>query len=208
MRTRFGREIEDNYSSQEIGVIALQCPAGDGLYHTMAESLVVEVLAEDGRPCGAGEVGRVVVTDLHNFASPLVRYEIGDWAEVGPPCPCGRGLPTLARILGRERNLLVKADGSRNWPLVGFHRFDQVAPVQQYQVVQHGIDDIELKVVTAGPLGDAECAALGAIVQKALGVGAPARVTQQRTPLPNARGGKFEEFVCRIGADALPGGRP
>ena len=92
-----GLAIEDNYSSQEAGVIALQCPAS-GLYHAMAESLVVEVLDEDGDPCAEGEVGRVVITDLHNFASPLIRYDIGDYAEVGGRCSCGRALPTLKRI--------------------------------------------------------------------------------------------------------------
>jgi phenylacetate-CoA ligase len=144
-----GLGIEDNYSSQEAGVIALQCPAS-GLYHVMAESLVVEVLDDDGAACAEGEVGRVVITDLHNFASPLIRYDIGDYAEVGGRCTCGRALPTLKRIRGRERNLLIKPDGTRHWPLVGFHRFAEVAPVQQYQVVQLSLEEIELKVVTRG----------------------------------------------------------
>ena len=39
----------------------------------------------------------MVITDLHNFATPLIRYELGDYAEVGTPCPTGRGLPVLNR---------------------------------------------------------------------------------------------------------------
>src|SRR6185295_1419393 len=66
----FGARIADSYSSQELGNIALQCPES-GLYHTMAESLIVEVLDEAGAPCRAGQVGRIVATDLHNFATPL-----------------------------------------------------------------------------------------------------------------------------------------
>jgi phenylacetate-CoA ligase len=54
-----------------------------------------------------------VVTPLHNFAMPLIRYAIGDYAEAGPPCACGRGLPVLARILGRARNLLTLPHGER-----------------------------------------------------------------------------------------------
>ena len=146
-----GLPIEDNYSSQEAGIIALQCPAG-GLYHTMAESLVVEVLDEQGRACAEGEVGRVVVTDLHNFAAPLFRYDIGDYAEVGGPCRCGRTLPTFRRVLGRKRNLLMKADGSRFLPRAGFETFDEIAAIQQYQVIQHALDDIEFKLVSAEPL--------------------------------------------------------
>ena len=197
-----GLGLEDNYSSQEAGVIALQCPAS-GLYHAMAESLVVEVLDDDGEPCAEGEVGRVVITDLHNFASPLVRYDIGDYAEVGGRCACGRALPTLRRIRGRERNLLIKPDGTRHWPLVGFHRFEEVAPVQQYQVVQHALEEIELKVVTAAPLTDAAAGALGEIVRKALDFPGRVRVAQSRTRLPTTRSGKFEEFVCHV-RDAPP----
>ena len=197
-----GLGIEDNYSSQEAGVIALQCPQS-GLYHVMAESLVVEILDDAGAACAEGEVGRVVVTDLHNFATPLVRYDIGDYAEVGGRCPCGRALPTVTRILGRERNLLIKPDGTRHWPLVGFHRFEEVAPVQQYQVVQHSLDEIELKVVTAQPLSDADAEALGAIVRGALDFPGRVRVAQSRTRLPLSRSGKFEEFVCHV-RDAPP----
>ena len=108
----FGVKVVDMYSSQEVGYIALQCPEHEH-YHVQAENLLVEVLAEDGRGCGPGEVGRVVVTTLHNFAMPLLRYDIGDYAEVGASCPCGRGLGVLTRILGRQRNLLVLPDGRR-----------------------------------------------------------------------------------------------
>ena len=199
---RTGLAIEDNYSSQEVGVIALQCPAS-GLYHAMAESLVVEVLDEDGDPCAEGEVGRVVITDLHNFASPLIRYDIGDYAEVGGRCSCGRALPTLKRIRGRERNLLIKPDGTRHWPLVGFHRFGSVAPVQQYQVVQTSLEEIVLKVVTAAPLSEAAAGALGEIVRRALDFPGQVRVEQSRTRLPLSPSGKFEEFVCHV-RDAPP----
>jgi phenylacetate-CoA ligase len=60
------------------------------------------VLDQRGNPRGPGEVGRVVVTPLNNFAMPLIRYELGDTAEVGAPCACGRGLPVLTRILDRD----------------------------------------------------------------------------------------------------------
>ena len=99
--------ITDCYSSQELGYIALQCPQREA-YHVMAESVFVEILAADGRPCEPGETGRLVVTSLHNFAMPLIRYEVRDYAEVGRPCPCGRGLPAIARILGRSRNMVER----------------------------------------------------------------------------------------------------
>lgn len=192
-----GRAIEDNYSSQEVGTIAIECPAS-GLYHVMSEALVVEVLNEQGEACREGEVGRVVVSDLLNLATPVIRYDIGDYAEVGPQCPCGRGLPTLKRILGRERNLVRLPDGSRNWPLVGFHHYDTVAPVRQYQLVQHKIDEIEFKVVTDAAITREQEEGLIRIAQQALNYPFKITITQHRQRLPLGPNGKFEEFVCLI----------
>jgi phenylacetate-CoA ligase len=129
-KTVLGIAPADHYSSQEVGSIAIECPES-GLYHVMAESVILEVVDDQGRPCREGEAGRVLLTDLHNFAMPILRYEIGDYAEPGGACPCGRGLPTLRRILGRERNLVLMPDGSRHWPLVGFHQYREIAPVNQ-----------------------------------------------------------------------------
>ena len=69
--------VIDSYTANEIGMIALQCPKHEH-YHTMAESLLVEILDSHGEPCPPGGVGRVVLTVLHNFAMPLIRYAIGD----------------------------------------------------------------------------------------------------------------------------------
>ncbi len=80
----FGVRIVHNYSAAECGYIALQCPEHPH-FHIQSELALVEVLDVDGRPCGSGEIGRVIVTPLHNFAMPLLRYEIGDEAEVASP---------------------------------------------------------------------------------------------------------------------------
>ena len=104
--------IIDNYSATEIGIIAQQCPDNESL-HVQVENVRVEVLDEKGNPCKPGTVGRVIITTLPNFASPLIRYEIGDYAEVGDSCSCGRTLPVLARIMGRHRNLCVLKNGER-----------------------------------------------------------------------------------------------
>lgn len=201
LRTRIrkitGLEIEDNYSSQEAGTIAIQCPKS-GLYHTMSEALIVEVLNEQGKPCGEGEIGRMVVSDLHNLATPLIRYDIGDYAEIGPVCGCGRGLPTLKRIWGRERNLVRLPDGSRNWPLVGFHYFDTVAPVRQYQLIQTALDEIEFKIVTDQEITRSQEERLITIVRQALNYPFKITVMQFRERLPLGPNGKFEEFICRI----------
>ena len=195
--TGFGVPVVDVYSSHEVGIIAVQCPES-GLYHAMSENLVIEIVDTEGRPCAPGEAGRVAITDLHNYATPILRYEIGDWAESGEPCKCGRGLPTIRRILGRERNLVLMPDGSRRYPLVGFARFREVAPVVQYQVVQHAVEDLEMRLVVEAPLDADQESDLAEIVREALGFSFALRFTYFPDRIPPARSGKFEEFVCRI----------
>jgi phenylacetate-CoA ligase len=193
----FGAPVEDLYSSHEFGNIALQCPGGDG-YHVMAEYLVVEILDAQGRPCAPGEIGRLVISDLMNYATPLLRYEIGDYAEAAGPCRCGRTLPTLRRIVGRARNLIRLPDGRRHYPLVGFARFRTVAPVAQYQLIQDAADAIEVRLVCERPPTAAEEAALGAVIREALAHDFQLRYRYFPDRIPPGPNGKFEEFICRV----------
>ena len=193
-----GVRVVDGYSSQEVGVIALECPVS-GLYHLQSESLLVELLDAAGQPCAEGTVGRVVVTDLHNFATPLLRYDLGDRAEVGPPCPCGRGLPTLRRIVGRERNMVCMPNGERHWPLVGLHEYRAVGGILQYQLVQLSRERIEIRLVAeGGALSPDQEQHLSGIVQRALGHAFALDFRYFEGEIPRAPSGKYDEFVCLV----------
>ena len=153
-----GIDTWDLYSCEEAGLLASECPDRRGTYHVAAESVLVEVVDDDGTPVPAGETGRVVVTDLHNLATPLVRYAVGDLGTAGAEaCPCGRGAPTLGAIVGRERNLLVNRDGRRRWPTFG--KLDlRPCGVSQVQLVQREPGTVIARVVMAttaeGPVRD------------------------------------------------------
>lgn len=189
-------KLVDVYTSQEVGYMALQCPEHEH-YHIQAENVLLEVLADDGTPCGPGESGRVVVTALHNFAAPLLRYEIRDYAEVGPPCPCGRGLPVLKRLLGRQRNMLRLPTGGHRWPLFGFAGWGEVAEIRQFQFIQTGLDEIAAKLAVAQPLTPEQEGRLAAIINESLGY--PFRFTfTYVAEIPQGPGGKYEEFISRL----------
>jgi phenylacetate-CoA ligase len=189
--------VADTYTSEEVGYIASECPVS-GRYHVMAESVLAEVLDENGHPCRPGDVGRVVVTDLHNFATPLIRYDIGDYAEVGHPCECGRGLPTWTRIVGRSRNLLRLPDGRRYWPRIGLLRSRSIAPVQQFQVIQDSLSTVEAKLVVERRLTASEEDGLRALIVESLGHRFDVRFTYVQGRIPAGPTGKYEEFVCRV----------
>ena len=193
----WGVSVADVYSCEEAGYIALQCPQVPQHYHVQAENLLVEVLDAAGRPCAAGDTGEVVLTTLHNFAMPLIRYAIGDYAQVGPPCACGRGLPVLQRIHGRARNLLRLPDGSRHWPSFPAQDWLAIAPVRQFRLRQTAAACIEVDLVTARPLGAAEADRLRRMLQGRLGH-AFRIVLHPVADIPRAPGGKFEDFVCEL----------
>jgi phenylacetate-CoA ligase len=195
--------IIDTYSAQEVGVLAHQCPEHLH-YHVQAETVMLEVVDDRGDPCGAGEVGHVLVTSLTNYAMPLLRYRLGDFAEVGAACPCGRGLPVLTSILGRERNsVLVAPTGERFWPVFGAYGFPRIAPVIQHQFVQKSKERVEARLVTERPLTPAEEAGLREHIQAQL----PWRFEIDFAyfdEISRNAAGKFEPFVSEVGLENSP----
>jgi len=198
-----GAKLCDIYSTQEVGYVALQCPEQPH-YHLQSESCLTEILREDGTPCGPGEVGRVVITPLHNLAMPLFRYDIGDMAEVGEPCACGRGLPVIRRILGRVRGMLRHPDGSTSWPVFGGQYFREAAPIRQWRVVQPRVDHVDVEVLPERPLTDDERTALAQSARKHSGWTHSLSIVERTEPIPRTASGKYPDFVCTIPKDDDP----
>ncbi len=197
-REAWGCPLEDVYSSEETGYIALQCPQA-AHYHVQAETLIVEVVDEAGRACRPGEVGRVLVTPLDNYAMPLLRYELGDYAELGEPCACGRGLPVLRRIVGRTRNMFVTAAGERFWPSFGSRSLQRAAPIVQHQFVQKAHDLVEARLVVGTALTAEQEAAVRKIVVSGLPSGVRV-VFSYPASIERGAGGKFEDFRSELAA--------
>jgi phenylacetate-CoA ligase len=201
---QWGVRCTDIYSANEVGYIAFRC-AEQGRLHVQAESLHVELLDDSGRACAPGESGRVVITPLHNLRTPLLRYEIGDYATAGEPCACGRTLPVLERVLGRVRNLVRTPDGRRYWP-VNLARVQWVPAVRQAQYVQTTLDRIEVRVVADRPLTDRERLQVVEYARSALGypfnIDVKAIDEIERGPT-----GKFEEFRSLV-AEPPPSDSP
>jgi phenylacetate-coenzyme A ligase PaaK-like adenylate-forming protein len=193
-REVLGAPIVDCYTAEEVGYIALQCPEHEH-YHVQAERLLVEILDDDGAPCQPGQIGRVVITDLHNFATPLLRYDIGDYAEVGAPCPCGRGLPVLARILGRRRNLLVYPDGRTRWPVFTI-ACRRATHYKVMQLVQPDVHTLRVRVVPDGALAPDAHAQLTRALHDTFEH--PFAVELEVVDDLRGPAGKLEEFVSQV----------
>lgn len=196
VRKAWGVEVADMYSCEEAGHIALQCPMNEH-YHVQSENLLVEILDEAGRPCGPGETGRVVITPLHNFAMPLIRYDIEDYAVVGDACACGRGLPVLTRIHGRLRNMVVLPDGRSHWPSFPVIRYSGIAPICQIRIIQRTLTKVEAVYTAERPLSSEETQGMVKAIQEALGY--PFQVETFRVDdIPRPANMKFEDIVSDV----------
>jgi phenylacetate-CoA ligase len=148
----FGVPVFNTYGCREVMLIASECDRQQGL-HVSADHLVVETLDDGGEPV-EGRPGQVALTDLHNYAMPLVRYRNGDVATSAPgPCPCGRGLPRLARVEGRELDMIRTPDGRIVSGEFFPHLMKDFAGVREFQVEQLALDELEIRLVCAPELG-------------------------------------------------------
>ena len=189
----------DAYSCEEAGYIALQCPAHEH-FQVQSENVFVEIVDEAGHPCAPGESGRVLISSLHNFATPLLRYELGDHAMFGEACPCGRHLPVITRVLGRTRNRLALPDGRSEFPYLGEHGQTQRltgVQVHAFQFVQHSVQEVEVKYVTDRAFTPEEADKVMRMVQTNLGYPLRIRITHCDA-IPAGARGKFEEFVSLV----------
>lgn len=189
----------DIYTCEETGYLAIQCPLHDH-YHVQSENVFLEIVDEQDRACPPHQPGRVLISTLHNFATPLIRYELGDYAEFGDPCSCGRGLPVIKQIFGRKRNRLIFPDGRSEFPYLGEHgQIEGMTGVKvfQFQFVQHSIEAVELKLVTSRPFTEEERQQVVSLTHSNLGYPFDVTITLM-DDIPKGPTGKFEEFVSRV----------
>jgi phenylacetate-CoA ligase len=145
----FGAPLFNTYGCREFMSLAGECETHDGL-HINAENVLIETMS----PPSAGP-SEVLVTDLHNYGMPFIRYAIGDLAVLDDsPCRCGRGLPKIQRIEGRVLDALKTLDG-RTVPGEFFpHILKDIPEIAQYRVEQRALDHIVILAVLQSSLSD------------------------------------------------------
>ncbi len=144
------RKIEDVFETMvldgyggESTPVAFQCPRGS--YHVCAESVVLEVLRGNEPTDGMGEV---VITNLDNWAMPLIRYKLNDLVTPSTEvCECGRNLPMLKSVEGRDSDIVITPNGS--FLVVHFFTilFEYLEGVEAFQVIQEELDRLRIKIV-------------------------------------------------------------
>jgi len=109
----FGCKVFNFYSSSEGSPFITQCYAGN--MHLNPESGIIEFLQPDGSNTEAGEDGEMVVTSFFQRTMPLIRYRIGDIGALAEEqnCSCGRQMPIIKHIVGRESDTIYTTERGR-----------------------------------------------------------------------------------------------
>jgi phenylacetate-CoA ligase len=166
------------YSTEECGVVALQCPDNPSYMHVM-ENIHLDVDTD----------GVVLVTSLTN---PYIKnYKHGDHVELTDECTCGRKLQTIKKIKGRVRNMFTLPNGDKKWPLLGSLQFEDFG-IKQFKATQTSLDKLTLEIISP-KLGKKKNKVVS-LVQEMLGV--PVNITIKYVDsFPNY---KFEEFISLL----------
>jgi phenylacetate-CoA ligase len=144
-------KVYDYYGCGESNSLAFQCKEGS-TYHIPEEHVLLEIEAETGEIGLLGQ-GQVLITDLDNYAMPLLRYRNGDYLTIGDEaCSCGRCLRVISKLEGRTSGFLLNRTGQLisggicDFIMTGMH------VINEFQVRQNAVDHIHILVVPHGEL--------------------------------------------------------
>ncbi len=135
LREQWGTDPIDLYGANEVGHIAFQCSKRSG-YHLNSDSLHVEIIAGE-KPVPVGERGEIVVTNFDLRVMPIIRYRVGDIAQLMEgKCSCGCQLPLLNQIAGRSDGFIISADGKTFSALEVSLLLKPVGGIKRYRLIQ------------------------------------------------------------------------
>ena len=148
MEYYFGAPVVSRYSNEENGIIAQQ-QINDRAFTINWASFYVEILhLDEDIPAQHGELGRIVVTDYFNFATPLIRYDTGD---LGKFCNFEQdNIPKFETITGRIRDILYNTSGELVNPSIIYGGVAQFSEITQFQVIQKSKKNYTFKVNVNG----------------------------------------------------------
>ena len=194
----FGCPVFDVYASREVGHTSAQCSEHEGL-HIAMETSVVEFL-NDGVPAGPGESGELFITDLTNYAFPLIRYEINDYGRrLDEPCRCGRGLTRMSAGVGRLVDDFVGLDGRRHssHALAVHLTADLAHRIGQVQMIQRDRTDILVRLTDNPKPTEETYEFLRNTIRAIIGEGIEIEF-EVVDKIPRERSGKTRFFICQV----------
>jgi phenylacetate-CoA ligase len=149
-----GIPVRNSYSSEEVGLIASECKAYPSRYHIAHSNIVVEI---DKGSCVSIDdkvLGRILLTHLHSYATPFIRYDVGDFGALADTCKCGHDGPTLSNIVGRSKALIKHSDGRLTRFHVRASEMTKVGYLKEYRIRQTALKTLILEIAGCDALNE------------------------------------------------------
>ena len=146
----------------------------------------------------SGERGEIVLTDLHNYSFPFIRYKVEDVGILSDEkCSCGRGLPLIREILGRTRDFVVTPSGKLIHGGFFSHIFwEKIEGVIQFQVIQEKVDELLIKIIPNSDFTDESIQKIGDIIRLRMGNVNVKVVLTDKIPIPES--GKWHQVISKV----------
>lgn len=194
----FDCAVTNRYGCEEVGLIACECERHEGM-HLNIPHVYVEFLDGENKPVKPGEPGKIVVTDLNNFAMPLIRYRVEDVGVYRErPCSCGRGLPILERLEGRVADFLRLPDGGQVAGISLVERtLTKVAGIEQMQLIQESEQEVVINRVRGRDYNEQTDFELRGAMTGVFGEKTKVTI-RDVTRIEQDPSGKYRFSICRI----------
>jgi len=163
-----GIPIRANYSSEEVGPIGYECATSSGHYHVATSNVIVEVVDASYDIDGV-KFGKVLVTHLHSYATPFIRYDLGDLACLGKSCPCGHQGPTIHNLHGKIGSIVKHRDGRISPFRIRGTELTSLVKFTEYRIRQTGFETLVVEIGGRSELSDDETGAVSKFLKDRVG---------------------------------------
>jgi phenylacetate-CoA ligase len=191
----FGTKATNRYGCEELSLIACECEVHRGL-HVNADSVYVEI---ETSKVGSGLTGPLLVTDLSNAAMPLIRYRIGDVVTLSDRvCTCGRGLPLIETVEGRDADYVVTPAGHLISGISLTENFALHIPgAAQVQIVQETVHHVRVRLVPDERFGAESERIIARLVHDTFGPAVRHEV-ERVAAIPQEPSGKYRFCISKV----------
>lgn len=142
----FNCKVFSRYSNQENGIIGQDDHLNNNFILNQANYYVEVFKLDKDQLADKGEVGRIVVTDLFNYAMPMIRYDTGDIGSINYIKENGLKKKIINNFGGRKVDVVYNVDGHRLSPHSLTNNFWRFNKIKQYQFIQEGKSDYIVKI--------------------------------------------------------------
>lgn len=138
--------IVEAYADEEAGMLAQQ-KIGDKNYYLNHSGYVFEFLKlDEDKEAEPGELARIVITDLFNYAFPLIRYDTGDTAIFELGNDSSNGWVYISKLYGRRLDLVYDTSGNPVHPMNFARVLKNLPGIIQWQFVQKNEKDYVVRL--------------------------------------------------------------